>query len=112
MPHFNADKTRSLHEKLSFTLQGVRYDCRDLTDAVLRDIEALSDDSLEGEGLSSALAGQLAVLTGEDASVFLEAAEGYQEPPSVREMSGILDWIQEVITDPRGRKNARSAPRR
>ena len=103
--HFNADERKSLHDPIAFRLGGADYEVLDLTDDLMEKVQTFAE---EGEDcdlpLSKILAGQLAILTGEDPEVFQES--------TIRQKAGVLDWIMESITDPNQKKKAKNGRRK
>lgn len=100
MPHFNADTAKSLHDPIEFTLGGERYQLISLTPEVREEIRAHGEAMEISEAtLEEALAGTLAIYTGQPKEVFLEA--------TLRELSGTLNWIGEQLMDPRATGKAK-----
>lgn len=101
---FDADKAPSLHELLKFKVNDKVYEVEEVTDELIRRVTELADGIDEEEiskaGLSGILRDQLALFTGKAPEEF--------DGVSIRVLTGVLDWIQEQVRDPRGRSKAKN----
>lgn len=94
--HLNLDTAPALSEPLSFTLNGQRFDVREITEDVVSELEEFIEQSQDQNvGLGTMLNRQLAILTGQDDDVFASA--------SVRHKTALLGWIMEKIQNPLSR---------
>ena len=109
MPRFNADTHKGLHEPISFILRGKEFDVPDLTDELLERVDSRGREDVEGLQLSEVLARQLSIFTGEPPETFIGEREDGTPPATIREMSGVLQWLMETIQDPRSTSKAKNA---
>ena len=93
MPSYDADKDATLHEPLSFTAKGVKYDVLELTDEMLDEIKACSPDEneLKDQRVGDMLSMQLSIMTGKPAEEFSGL--------SLRERGGIVKWVSSAMLD-------------
>lgn len=92
--HFDADAARGLHDPISFTVNGKKYEVRELTDELQAEIEATAQESAT---LENTLRKQLGIFTEHDPAEFSGV--------SARVMTAIIQHIQDATLDPLGRRD-------
>lgn len=93
MNTFNADKATRLHEPIRFIAGGDTYECVELTDDLLAEVDALGDRAeADGLSVSDVLNESLALFTGKPADTFAGL--------TIRVKTGILTWLREQLLTP------------
>lgn len=100
--HFDLDREKSLQAPITFTAQGKTFECVEITDELMDDISAITEDETLQPG--EVLARQLALFTGEKPEAF--------DALSFRQRGALIDFITNAITDPFGRRQRRGAGRK
>lgn len=100
--HFDLDRQKSLQDPITFAAKGETYECVEITDDLMEEISAISDDETIQPG--EVLTRQLAAFTGESPETF--------DTLTFREKGAIIDFITNAMTDPLGRRARRGAGRR
>ena len=99
---FNSSKETCLRDEIVFDTGEKEYTVLRLTDEIMEEITAISDDTSLSAGVS--LSRQLAAFTGSDPDEFTDI--------DFRSKAAIIQFITEAITDPLGNRQQRRSARR